>query len=219
MAYVSPVLIIDQRTLWVAQGTRPSEESMDWVPRQRPPSDWFDWFFYSTFKDIEDLALFVQHYGMSREITPGQMEMTGEEDGAHIGSIGVLELPVVVYAAGKERKAHFTTRAIQAQNEDTTVMVVWSSSNTQAGMNAVLKIGYKVTEKGESRDGAISTVTKVVEDSVVAYGQNQTWFTLGALTPGAMLDVFVIVDGTNGSHTLNADVYVHQVIVDPEPEA
>jgi hypothetical protein len=214
---MSDVLIINQRTHWTAEGTEPDESQQDWVPRQRPPSGWFDWFFYSTYKDIEALALFLQRFGVSREFGPGQFEMAGE-NGARVASVGTLNLPVVLFAQGETEQAHIASRVVVPSGVSTIVKVVWSTPASVGGQNAYLELKYKATQKGEARDGALNSKVVIAADSVVAYGQNETWFDLGALPQGAALDLFLVVDGTQGSHTITSDVCVHQMIIDPEPE-
>jgi len=210
--------ILSQRTYWVAEGTEPADESKDWLVRQRPPSSWFDWWFYSTYKDIEELALYVQRFGVSREFSPGQFELPGD-DAAHIAEVGTLKLPVAVFAAGVKRHLHIATRVAMPTTEDTVVKVVWSSPNTVASKDAYLKIEYQTTGAGESRNGATASQAVVAADSQNNLGQNETWINLGSLTQGEMLDIFLIVDATQASHTLTEPVYVHQIIVDPEPES
>lgn len=214
---MSDVLIINQRTHWTAQGTRPDDSQMDWVPRQRPPSGWFDWFFYSTYKDIEDLALFVQSYAMARELGPGQFEMGGE-NGARVAPVGDNDIPVIVYEVGKRQQAHVATRALAPEGKTTKVKVVWSTGSNAAGRDAYLEIKYKTTQKGEQRTGGMNSKVVIAADSNLPYGQNETWFDLGALPQGSMIDMFIVVDATQASHTVTNDVYVHQVIIDPEPE-
>ena len=211
------VKIINQRTFWSAQGTRPDDSQMDWVPRQRPPSDWFDWFFYSTYKDIEDLALFIQHFGVSRELGPAAFEMAGG-NGAYIGAVGDNDLPVIVYEQGKRQQAHTASRVAVPDGVDTWVKIVWSTPGNVAGRNAYIEIRYKTTRKGEQRTGGVNSKVVIAPDSNLPYGQNETWVNLGSLPQGAMLDLWVVVDATQASHTVTSDVYVHQVILDPEPE-
>ena len=212
---MSDVKIISQRTYWATEGTRPADEQMDWVPRQKPPSAWFDWFMYSTYKDIEDLALFVQRFGMSRELGPSDFEMSGEE-GAYIDAVGEHNVTAIVFAAGEKHTVHRATRVAKPDGSHTWVKVVWGSGNIMAGKNAYFELSYKETAAGEQRVGSVYSTVIVASDSELSYGQNETWFDLGELHQGRSLDLWLTVDATQAGHTLGNDVCVFQVIVDPE---
>ena len=209
------LLIIEQKTYWPTQGTEPADELKIWVPRQKPPSAWWNWFSWATYKDIEALALFMQDHVMARDFQPGDFEFP-DTDGAQLVTAGDNELPVAVFAADKAERIYLASRVVRPAG-NTLVAIVWSTENAQAGKQAYLKLERKVTAVGDSRNGAVTALTSVEIDSDEDMGVNVTVFDLGELDQGDFIDLWLTVDGTHNSHTLTVPVYVHQIIQDFDP--
>jgi hypothetical protein len=55
----------DQNELadWNAPGVEPPQSKKDngWDPEEKPPADWFNWFFNKTFKSLQSLFTNAQH--------------------------------------------------------------------------------------------------------------------------------------------------------------
>jgi hypothetical protein len=55
----------DQNNLpeWNAEGVEPPQSKKDsgWGPTEKPPADWFNWFFNKTFKALQSLFTNAQH--------------------------------------------------------------------------------------------------------------------------------------------------------------
>ncbi|EAE5980045.1 hypothetical protein LG489_001404 [Listeria monocytogenes] len=132
---------------WEATGTKPPDSTIQngWLAGTKPPADWFNWYFNSTYtalKELQELAAFnadlINHIGNTNNphsVTKAQLGLSDVEnfgiaslDEAKAGiSSNKLMTPASVLAAIKER---FNTQNILFEG------AAWPSGNTYKFANS-----------------------------------------------------------------------------------
>ncbi len=96
---MSAARIFNQRTHWEAEGVPRALGTRFWQPGEEPPASAFDWWFYSTYKDIEDLAFYLQEHAGAKLLTPEAFTLAGP-DAARMGILTDAGVPALIYDDG-----------------------------------------------------------------------------------------------------------------------
>lgn len=194
------VEIFQQRTHWEDPGVERPEGSRYWSAAEEPPAEHFNWWFWSTYKDIEDLAKYVQDHGGAKFFPADSLILLSE----YSVEMEVLDsgIAVLLYPAETFNGAVLVTRTFKPSGSDHHVVLWWAPTAANSGESVVWQVKYAEVSENGTLNPTLSTMNQIVEAPTGDHIVRKTQFSIGNLTPGNLLVLWICRDGAHASDAL-----------------
>ena len=205
-------------TPWESEGVEREEGSRNWLPNEEPPSANFDYHFYWTHKNFQELVEAIEAHLLPQRFYPDSIALIGDDAATYdyIEDATGGKIPVLLFAPGVYQEcqieARVRTNNAVADPKHTQVEIEWSSVGNQTKV-AVWQVKYFVVGDGETFQATPATVQVQASDSSVVHGRVRTTIELPVLVQGKTLVLYVGHDGTNGNDGMEAACAVHSIAV------
>ena len=218
MSTESKRLIDIKLTPWESEGVEREEGSRNWLPNEEPPSANFDYHFYWTHKNFQQLVNAIEEHLLPQRFYPDSIALIGDDAATYdyIEDATGGKIPVLAFAPGVYQECQIEARVRSdntvAEPKHTQVEIEWSSAGNQT-KTAAWQVKYFVVGDGETFQATPSTVQVQTADSSVVHGRVRTTIELPVLVQGKTLVLYIGHDGTNGNDEMEAACMVHSIAV------
>lgn len=198
--------VLEQRTNWESEGVERPQGQRYWQPGEEPPAEHFNWWFWSTFKDIEDLAKWLDEHGVARFLRPDEFTLAGDP-AAYMGLVGTTPLPSLVFPAGVVSSAMTMVRGLVPTDQEHYADVYWTC-DVATENTTVLEVRYGELVEGSPVNVSLTTSQHIVGTGGAAYTLVKTTFVLQGITQGRPVVLWVVRNGLHPSDTIQSNVHV-----------
>lgn len=216
MTTTSKKLLDLSGTPWETAGTERGVGLRNWQAAEEPPAENFDYHFYWSHKDLENVIDAIEAQILPERFGPEQMSTVGGSGGtaALITMGGGKKMPVILLGASVDEMCQLVSR-VRCNNgvtspTGTQVKIVWGSAGL-AVKTTKFAVHYLQAGDGETLAGTMNTVNATVADVAVSFGRVETVVALPVLVQGKTL--MVAVEHLGATDDILNDVAVFNVEV------